>query len=287
MNYFKLFKYTYSTMLLIFSIIIVMALIFSDNTKLAEDVHPALAFCLIWVAIIWLSMVEGGQASLVGLPPVDRELYKESHPTSYKITGLCHKGDNLDRYLMGRQFMVLALVFLTNLSGAPIEDAEVLSMPDLLVKIFLESGLAMFFMTAMIGQLSSQVNASRCMLDYINNYFAQFTLYVCLIIEASGLLHSCYLVQMFFAWLAGQPVQSKEAPRTPLQEVLFWGRILMSLVILGFAFAVTITALFDGKTTMWESIPAGAAVVLFFIFSKFPSSYVSQSISAPLNIKLT
>lgn len=266
MEPFKLFKYVYSTCLLIFSTVIVMALIFSENTKLAQEVHPAFAFVLIWIAIIWLSMVEGGQASLVGLPPIDRDLYADTHPVTHKITSWAHDGDNLDRYLMGRQFMVLVLVFVTNQCGAPLEDADVLNMPEMVNKIFLGAGLGMFFMTAMIGQLAAQVNASRCMLDYINTHFMTFTLYVAMGIEASGLLHSCYLVQIFFAWLAGQPLESKEAPRTGFQSVLYWSRVLMSLAILGFSFAVTLSALFKGKTTMWDGVPAGVSVVLFFVF---------------------
>ena len=262
----KMFRNVYSTLLLIFCTVIVMAVIFTDNTTLSEDVSSWLAFCVLWVALLWLSMVEGGQASLVGLPPVDMDLYKDSHPTSHKIMMTVNKGDNLDRYLMGRQFMVLALVFIENLCGEPVEGAEVLGLPDAVIKVFLGSGLALFFMTAMIAKISSQVNASRCMLDYVNNYFAVFTMRVAMAIEASGLLHCCYLVQMFFAWAAGQPLQTKEAPRTALQNVFFWGRVLLSLAILAFAFAVTLSALFNGQTTMWDGIPAGASIVLFFVF---------------------
>ena len=66
-------------------------------------------------------MVEGGQASLVGLPPVDIELYKDTHRTTYQQMKVVNKGDNLDRYLMGRQFMVLALVFVENLCADPVD----------------------------------------------------------------------------------------------------------------------------------------------------------------------
>ena len=39
----------------------------------------------------------------------------------------------------------------------------------------------------------------------------------------------------------------------------------MSLGILIFAFYVTLVALFNGQTTMWEGVPNGVAVVVFFI----------------------
>lgn len=39
-------------------------------------------------AFLWLAMVEGGQALLVGLAPVKPELYRDSHPLAYKCTEL-------------------------------------------------------------------------------------------------------------------------------------------------------------------------------------------------------
>jgi len=143
----KRFRDVYSTLLLIFCTIIVMALIFTEQTRLAEQLHPAAAFIILWLALIWLSMVEGGQAALVGLPPVDMELYKDSHPTSHKIMQIVNKGDNIDRYLMGRQFMVLALVFVENICAEPVEGALVLGLPEIVTKIFLGSGLAVFFVS--------------------------------------------------------------------------------------------------------------------------------------------
>jgi hypothetical protein len=144
----KMFRNVYSTLLLIFCTVIVMAVIFDENTKVSTKVHPGVAFVIIWLTTIWLCMVEGGQASLVGLPPVDMGLYKETHKTTHKIMNIVNQGDNLDRYLMGRQFMVLALVFIENLCGDPIDkEAQVLGMPIIINKIFLNTGLALFFMT--------------------------------------------------------------------------------------------------------------------------------------------
>jgi len=263
---FMWFKEIYSTLLLIFCSVIVLTVIFKNNTKLSES-SEWVAFVVFWVALYWLSMVEGGQASLVGLPPVDMHLYENSHPTSHKIMKIINEGDNLDRYLMGRQFMVLALVFVENLCAHPIDgDIILLGMPIIINKMFLDTGLAVFFMTAMIGKISAQVNASRCMLDYVNNFVNYFTMQTARLIEVSGLLHCCYPIQMFFAWAAGQPLESKEAPRTPVQSLFFWLRVLYSTSILGFSFAVTLQALFNGQTTMWDGVPEWLTVILFFLF---------------------
>merc|ERR550539_1558506 len=161
--------------------------------------------------------------------------------------------------------MVLLIVFVTNLAGAPLEGASVFGWPDLFQNIFVVSGLAMTLMTAMIGQLATQVNASHCMLDYINNYFALFTVLTAMAIELSGIMHASYLIQMLVVKLAGKTVVSKEEPRTLLQGVFFWLRCLLSVVILVFSFVVTIAALFEGKTTMWPGVPEAVSLILFFL----------------------
>ena len=258
-------KSTYSVALLIFSIVIIMGLISAEQTKLSSEGSPVLAYFAIWGAIIWLTMVEGGQASFVGLTPIARELYKDSHAVSHRLCEVCHEGDNLDRYLLGRQFMVVMVVFVVNMSGGPIENAELWGLPDIVLEIFLGSGLAMILFTCMVGQLNSQVNASHCMLDYINNFFATFTFWVAMAIEFSGLLHSSYVVSMLVSWAAGQKVQTNEPPRSGFASLFFWARCVFSVAVLIGCFAVTFEALFAGKTTMWVGVPEAVTVVIFFI----------------------
>jgi len=103
------------------------------------------------------------------------------------------------------------------------------------------------------------------MLDYINNYFALFTLYVAMTIEFTGVMHSSYLIQNILAFLSGKPIQSNEEPRSGFGMLFFWGRVLMSLAILSFALAVTFKALFEGKTTMWAGVPEWLSVILFLV----------------------
>eukprot|EP00553_Chaetoceros_curvisetus_P012118 CAMPEP_0204641956 /NCGR_PEP_ID=MMETSP0717-20131115/51421_1 /ASSEMBLY_ACC=CAM_ASM_000666 /TAXON_ID=230516 /ORGANISM="Chaetoceros curvisetus" /LENGTH=417 /DNA_ID=CAMNT_0051662687 /DNA_START=979 /DNA_END=2229 /DNA_ORIENTATION=- len=358
MNPCNLIKSVYSVILLIFSIVSVMGLIATKQTNFSSQAHPAAAYVLIWAAIIWLTMVEGGQASLVGLVPVNGELYKDSHPVAYKCTQITNKGDNLDRYLLGRQFMVVLVVFCVNYSGGPIGGAELwgypgwlkniffetgfamilftcnvgqlnsqvnaslcmldytdnyfalttlwVSMiiefsdfcthptlfrwfmvvlvvfcvnysggpiggaelwgyPGWLKNIFFETGFAMILFTCNVGQLNSQVNASLCMLDYTDNYFALTTLWVSMIIEFSGLLHSSYLVQMAVSAMAGKKIETNEEPRTGAESLFFYLRCLVSLAVLCFCIAVTMVALFDGKTTMWDGVPPVVAVIIFVV----------------------
>ncbi|KAL3790161.1 LOW QUALITY PROTEIN: hypothetical protein HJC23_009598 [Cyclotella cryptica] len=251
---FTLLRYTLSVALLAFSIAIVVALIFTGNTRVARDANPWVALIVTAIAIIWLSMIEGEQASLVGLPPVDPDLYKDSHPITYKVAALAFRGDNLDRYLMGRQFMVLLVVFVIGQCTSPLDPTvDVLGLPSGVKFVFLDIGLATIVFTCVLGQLTTQVNASHCMIDFANNYFALFTLYVAMTIEFTGVMHSAYLIQNILAAVSGKPIQSNEPPKTGFTFAFFWGRVIMSLAILGFCVTVVLYALLNGYTMSEEA----------------------------------
>jgi hypothetical protein len=263
-----LFKYSLSLVLLLFSVIVVTATIFTDQTKMAADVNSAVAFILLWVLTLWLAVMEGGQGCLVGLQPVDKTLYAQSHPKALRVTNLAHKGNNLERFIVGRQFLVVLVIFVINMCGSALKGASVLSMPDFMVEVFINSGVALILMTTILGQLTAQVNAADCMLDFINNYVMLITTHISLFIEMSGLLHSVYLVQIAFAKITGKSTDT-QPERTIPQAIFFWLRIVFSVAVLSFSLAVTLVALFDEQTTMYSGVPVPVSVTLLFVLMAF------------------
>ena len=263
---FTIIRYTYSVALLVFCATLVMACIFTESSTAVDyGIPPIGAFFLFWFLILWLATMEGGQGCLVGLQPIDREFYVYSHPRAYKNTSIAHKGDNMERFIIGRQFLAVLVIFLINLCGSAIASADPLKLPLGINAVFLDNGVAMMITTIVLGQLVSQVNAAVCMLDFINNYFMLFTVYASLAIEFSGLLHAVYLVQYGFAAITGNPIESNQGPRSFLQKIFFWFRVLMSSSILGFALAVTLKALLKEQSGMWEGVPSSASIVIFFV----------------------
>jgi len=160
--------------------------------------------------------------------------------------------------------------FTINTAAGPLNaGGDVLGMPDIIKFIFLDIGVGMVIFTCILGQLTTQVLSSHCMIDYINQYFALFTLYVCMFVEFSGIMHSSYLVQNILSAASGKPIISNEPPKTGTTFAFFWGRVVMSLAILGFCMAVTLVALFNDQTQVavkYPSIPTGVSVFLFFFF---------------------
>uniref|UniRef100_A0A7S3KWK6 Silicon transporter n=1 Tax=Amphora coffeiformis TaxID=265554 RepID=A0A7S3KWK6_9STRA len=266
---FSFLKYAYSMCLLLFSIYLVVAAIFSKQTKIAESTRSTLSFGVIVALILWLGMMEGGQGCLVGLQPIDKTLYEHSHPITLKCTTVAHKGDNMYRFIVGRQFLVVLVVFFINLCGSVVKDLSLNGIPDIVITLTLGTGFPTILMTVILGQLTSQVNATKCMLDFVNTYFMLFTTWVSLAIEMSGLLHAVYLVQYIFAAFSGKPVASNEPPRDSWSNVLFWIRVSLSSGILCFAFAVTLSAIFNGQTTMYANVPPTASIIVFLVLMCF------------------
>merc|ERR1739838_146989 len=78
-------------------------------------------------------------------------------------------------------------------------------------------------------------------------------------------MHTSYLIRMMAFWAAGKPVASNEPPKEGVTLLFFWGRVLFSLFVLGYALAVTIAAIFQGKTSMWDGLPPIVGLILFFV----------------------
>lgn len=207
-------KTTFSMGVLALSVAVVMAAIITNMTK-AEEVGtlPVVIGLLFWFFIIWLAMLEGGQISLVGLQPVLKTLYIDSHPITLKCTTLVHRGNTMEKFIAGRQFLVGLVVFALNYCTSPIDDYEgenVLGLPNWMNAIFYEYGGAAILTTVIIGQLASQVIAAQCMIDFINTRFMLLTTYLSLAIEMSGILHAVYIIQLVFTKISGKPIDSFE-----------------------------------------------------------------------------
>jgi hypothetical protein len=84
-------------------------------------------------------------------------------------------------------------------------------------------------------------------------------------IDFSGLLHASYFVQMLIAKLSSKTIKCMKEPCNAAQNIFFWFCCLISLTILSYCFAVTMAALFQGKTTIWDHVPEAVSVILFFV----------------------
>jgi len=259
-------KSIYSVILLVFSAGTVVEAFFTNQTRVSVEygILPVTSCVVFWVLIIWLALVEGGQGCMVGLTPIEKSLYKHTHTVSSHCTSLVCEGDSMERFLVGRQFIVVSIIFVLNFFGTTVDGANVWGLPEIVGEIFLSTGLAMMMLTIIVGQLPSQINAANYMLDFINNWFMLLTTILSLVIECTGLLHSSYLVQSFFASVCGKQTISSEPTKSKCSKIMFWTRAILSLFVLVGSLGIVVVSYLNGWTNMWRNIPEWGAILIFF-----------------------
>jgi len=205
-------KSSLSLILILFSVVVISTAIITKQTVATgeNNVHPILALCVFWLSLFWLAIMEGGLNCMVGLQPISQELYKKSHPKTYLCTSISHKGQNIERFIVGRQYLDLMIVFITSFMVSAIDNASVLGLPKIVNDIFLGSDLAVILCTIVFGQLIAQINCAHSMLDFINNWGMVASTYIALCVEASGILHAVYFVQIIFTKIVGDANAKKD-----------------------------------------------------------------------------
>lgn len=197
-------KVSISMILVLFSVVVVSTAICTKQTVATAEngVHPALAFCIFWFSLAWLAILEGGLNAMVGLQPIPKDVYKNTHRKAYLCTKIAHKDDNIERFIVGRQYLDLTIVFITSFMVSTVAGAQVLGLPKLVNDIFLGQDLGVILCTIVFGQLVSVVNCSHNLLDYINNWCMVASTNLALFVESTGILHAVYFVQIIFTKIA-------------------------------------------------------------------------------------
>lgn len=81
-------------------------------------------------------MIEGGPKCLVRLQYNDKAPYAESHPRTLKSTTLAHNGDNMEHVIIGRQFLVVMIVFVLSLMGYTVPNVNLWGLNSTAENIF-------------------------------------------------------------------------------------------------------------------------------------------------------
>jgi hypothetical protein len=197
---------TLSMLLIFFCVAIVSAAIFKKQTNATAEygVHPIVALCTFWLSLAWLAIMEAGLNCMVGLQPISPSVYRDSHPKAYRCTKAAHHKDTIERFIVGRQYLDLTIVFTTAFMVSTIDGAQVFGLPQIVNDIFLGSDLAVILCTIVFGQLISVINCTHNMLDAVNNWTMVASTYIALTVEATGILHAVYFVQIIFTKLANR-----------------------------------------------------------------------------------
>ena len=143
---------------------------------------------------------------------------ESSHPLAYQVYNNIKKVGVVERYLMGRQLCVIAIVFfISQLTNFP---SMVTILPSKLQDVLIETGLPGVLITLIIGQLFPQLIADEYTIRFLNIKGSLFFINIAEKLESIGLFTNCswvvsYLLTNFvFNWnkTGGTPEGDVENP---------------------------------------------------------------------------
>jgi hypothetical protein len=159
-------------------------------------VHPVAVFIIFCLSGIFLAHLEGLQVAILVAEGKDREPYAESHPRAYALMKVATTEKNVRRFLIGRQFFVIFVVFLIN-QCTIFPNISHLGIPAGVWFAFVSLGFPTALNILCWCQLPAQLLGNLDPYMFMNRYGPFFTLYVCLVTEMTGLAHFSWVVSAF------------------------------------------------------------------------------------------
>ena len=218
-KFFDYVRFVLSALILLFSAVVTSYAIVERKTGFWHIVPGWAALILFVVDLFLLGIVEGLQIALVELKRQHPDSYKNSHPAAYRIGQVAARGDNVERFLMGRQVFVVFLVFFAaKLTTITLEEKEgfLFPAPFWFRSVFLETGILACIVVVIIAQLMPQIVAAKYPVHFLQFFIMKPAYYTCVFVEITGLTHICWVLSHLLGYVAGM----RDDEITPSKEKL-------------------------------------------------------------------
>lgn len=242
----------------------------------AGGAQPVLEVFLFWIGLAWIAMLEGCQISIVGLQGYDPEAFKDTHPRAYRSCKLL-AGANVERFLIGRQFLLLFTGFLVSRIGGgqslPSFEMGGWVWGSFATQFLFSNGVLLMIVIVALGQLPTQLVAADKMLGFFNLPLGHHYLVVlpCLAVEFLGLTHSSYLLKDLLCWVCKIDLSAADPAKAMRKGVGYYGKCALSVGAVAFSATFTIKGIARSQTNAttgagWGGLPGAAAVVISLLF---------------------
>jgi len=218
MNVWSAFRYLWSLGLLVFSLVMCTWGIFTnEHTFYPDEIPSGLVFVLLFVFLAILGLMEGAMISVTQLRRLPSESYMHTHKRAYLNVQLATGPHVLERFLMGRQLVVIVLVFVlsrittfNNISTPGATAANNIAMS------IGQTGLLGAFIVLIFGNLTPQVMAAEFPLQFLNGLHVLAAMYLGLAIQWVGLPHACFAVVRTVSTILRAPWEGEPPPAATL-----------------------------------------------------------------------
>ena len=155
---------------------------------------PAVLVFFVFIgSICCLSLLEGTQVAILVEVNKDPEPYKVSHPRAYALMKRVTHEKNVRRFLIGRQFLVIFVVFLIN-QCTIFPDIQHFGIPFGVWYFFVSLGFPTAINCLCFGQLPCELLANQDPYMFMNRYGPRTVVEICLFMEMTGVAHFSWVV---------------------------------------------------------------------------------------------
>jgi hypothetical protein len=159
------------------------------------QVFPVINFVLLFLALTLLAYVEALHYAVVAIEKWDMSQYAEQYPRVVKLFKLVDSRQKVKKFLVGRQFFVIFVVFLiAQITSFPFIPHNFAGLPPLLITIILQTGLPGVALVLTYGQLVSQIYVEEFTLQFLNLYGCEFVVRLSLAAEWIGVCNFSWLL---------------------------------------------------------------------------------------------
>lgn len=149
---FEIFKMVIAS--IVVTLLIIVDIVGIANRFCILQLHPALNFFLLIGALILLAYVEALHYACVAVEKWDMKQYEEKYPRAVKCQALVNTPEKVKKFLVGRQFFVIFVVFLiAEITAFPYMPADFGGMPPALLTVLVKTGLPGIALVLTFGQL--------------------------------------------------------------------------------------------------------------------------------------
>jgi len=262
----KFVKYGFSSALTITYLIYILWGIWTNEAVLPG---PGVAhFFILCFCLTLVAYLEGLQVAILNCEHVDPEKKKESHPRAYKLMTAVRQGNNVERFLVGRQFFtIFVMTLFAQVSSFP--DVSHLGIPDAVWFIFIATGLPGALVVTTIGSLQPQLLAAKDPWNFLNLRGSYSVLMLCFALEWTGIC--THFAWMLIAILRKTLFRSELSPKDKAVEMstqdqaFDYLKYVVSFGVLGMYFSYLMFGMWSGESLLGQSGVPGP--VVFIIFS--------------------
>jgi hypothetical protein len=261
------FKYIYSSGLTLTYITLIMWGIWTGKAVLPAV--PVAHFIIFIFCLTLVFYLEGLQVAILAVEHNDPEHKKLSHPRGYELIKKIRIGNNVDKFLVGRQFFTIFVMTLAA-QVTTFPELSTLGIPEVVWFIFVRTGFPAALVVTTVASLQPQLLAAKDPWQFLNMYGTNSVMALCYGLEWTGVCtHFAWLlIAICKATVFRTEVRSKAIEIPEDEKLVYYITEGMKYVVSSCVVLTYFTLLMWGQWTGQAVLPVpGVVAFLLFVFA--------------------